>query len=137
MLLLISSAMLLLAADGLAQRETKVEQEHAFSEDEKNNWNDHLGPGFVDWAIYFRYPANVDRVVVHSRGETEGAVLRKSEINYNFMYNGEKYVKVLAGRRARTSANYKGSRQAWANSLRLVYYMPLQPRGPERRRGRP
>lgn len=135
-LLLVSLAMFLPAASALAQGGTRVEQEHIYSEDEKNDWTDHI-PGYVDWAVYFKYPANVSRVEVNARGETEGAVLRRSDINKNCVYNNERYVKVLTGKRARNAANYKGNRQTWANSLRLVYYMPFQPRGPERRRQRP
>jgi hypothetical protein len=136
-LLFVSLAMLLLATNGVAQRETRVEQQHAYSEDEKNDLNDYAGPGFVDWAVYFKYPSNVSRVVVNSRGEVERAVLSRSTIDDNFMYKGERYVKVLTGRTARTEAKYRGNRQSWANSLRLVYYQPFQPRGPENRGRRP
>ena len=134
-LLIVSLAVLFLATRGVAQSETRVEQQHAYSEDERNDPKDYL-PGNVDWAVYFTYPSNVSRVVVNSRGETERAVLSRSDINNNFSYKGERYVKVLTGWRARHYANYKGNRQTWANSLRLVYYMPFQPRGPQRR-GRP
>jgi hypothetical protein len=135
-LLLVSFAVLSFVLDSDAQSETRVEQEHAYSEDEKNDWKDNI-PGNVDWAVYFKYPANVRRVVVNSRGETERAVLSRSTIDDNYMYRGERYVKVLTGWGARRAANYKGSRQTWANSLRLIYYAPFQPRGPERRGGRP
>ncbi|HEY0323639.1 MAG TPA: hypothetical protein VGC66_21980 [Pyrinomonadaceae bacterium] len=83
-LLLVSCAVLLLATDSAAQSETRVEQQHAYSEDEKNDWKDSL-PGNIDWAVYFKYPENVSRVVVNSRGETERAVLSRSAIDYKFL----------------------------------------------------
>lgn len=84
----------------------------------------------IDWVVYLTYPSNGTDFVVEARGESESAVLRQSTKDFNFYATGQRYVKVIAGYRAREAGNYKSSRQAWANSLRLVYYAPFEPRGP-------
>jgi hypothetical protein len=128
-LLLVGLIVLLCSADAVAQKKVRVEQRQIFNCDERNDWKDYL-PGNIDWVVYFTYPSNGTDIVVEARGESESAVLRQSTKDFNFYARGQRYVKVITGYRARKAGNYKSSRQAWANSLRLVYYAPFEPRGP-------
>lgn len=84
---------------------------------------------FPDYVVLFAVPDNASTFVVQASGRTEQNVLGNSLIDTNWRVNGQRYVKVLSGWRARNFNNYRGSINQWAASLSLEYLIPFQPRG--------
>ena len=126
-LFLLVALIFLVPSLAYSQRDTRIEQEHYRDFDERNDWKDYV-PGGKDWAVLFTYPENARNVQVIAYGNKERAVLRASTINYSWNEAGRRYVKVLTGSGARKNAEYGGSRNEWARSLRLVYTAPFKPR---------
>lgn len=126
--LFMTSVLLILPIMAQAQRDVRVEQERYRDYDERNDIKDYI-PGGKDWVVLFTYPQNARNVRVIAYGDKEKRVLNSSNTNYNWNDNGRRYVKVLTGSGARKNAQYAGSRNEWARSLRLEYYTPLKPRG--------